>query len=171
MLIISPTIINDGRKLFISPQHISFMNSGLAEQKRKYDKLAEGIDFRHFFRHQNADSLRFLSALRMNASFPYITPNITLPSEPPLEIMDAGITDNFGIADALRFLYAYKKWIAENTSGVVIVSIRDSEKEIEIESRKNQSFIEKLITPIQSVYENYANLQSVANDSNIEYAR
>ncbi|MCF6351536.1 MAG: patatin-like phospholipase family protein [Cyclobacteriaceae bacterium] len=171
MLIISPTIINDGRKLFISPQHISFMNSGLAKQKRKYDKLAEGIDFRHFFRHQNADSLRFLSALRMNASFPYITPNISLPSEPPLEIMDAGITDNFGIADALRFLYAYKKWIAENTSGVVIVSIRDSEKEIEIESRKNQSFIEKLITPIQSVYDNYANLQSVANDSNIEYAR
>ncbi len=171
MLIITPTIINDGRKLFISPQHISFMNSGLSKQKRAYNKLAEGIDFRHFFRHQNADSLRFLSALRMNASFPYITPNITLPSEPPLEIMDAGITDNFGIADALRFLYAYKKWIAENTAGVVIVSIRDSEKEIEIESRKNQSFIEKLITPIQSVYDNYANLQSVANDSNIEYAQ
>ncbi len=177
MLIISPTIINDGRKLFISPQHISFMNSlpsgqasGLPEQGRTYNKLAEGIDFRHFFRYQNADSLRFLSALRMNASFPYITPNISLPSEPPLEIMDAGITDNFGIADALRFLYVNKTWIADNTSGVVIITIRDSEKEIEIESRKNQSFIEKIITPIQSVYENYANLQSVANDSNIEYA-
>lgn len=170
MLIISPTIINDGRKLFISPHHVSYMNSGELKQNTKYNKLAEGIDFRHLFQNQNADSLRFLSALRMNASFPYITPNISLPSNPPLEIMDAGITDNFGIADALRFLYAFREWIAENTSGVVIISIRDSEKEIEIESRKNQSFTEKIITPIQSVYDNYANLQSVANDSNIEYA-
>ena len=171
MLIISPTILNDGRKLFISPQHVSYMNSRNSNKKRYSNKLAEGIDFRHFFQKQNADSLRFLSALRMNASFPYITPNISLPSEPPLEIMDAGITDNFGIADALRFMYAFREWIAENTSGVVIVSIRDSEKEIEIESRKNQSFIEKVITPIQSVYDNYSNLQSVANDSNIEYAK
>lgn len=171
MLIISPTIINDGRKLFISPQHVSYMNSGKRIKNNTYEKLVEGIDFRHLFHQQNADSLRFLSALRMNASFPYITPNISLPSNPPLEIMDAGITDNFGIADALRFLYAFRLWIAENTSGVVIVSIRDSEKEIEIESRKNQSFIEKIVTPIQSVYDNYANLQSVANDSNIEYAR
>jgi hypothetical protein len=171
MLIISPTILNDGRKLFISPHHVSYMNSGELEPEEKFDKLAEGIDFRHLFGGQKADSLRFLSALRMNASFPYITPNISLPSNPPLEIMDAGITDNFGIADALRFLYAFREWIAENTTGVVVVSIRDSEKEIEIESRKNQSFTEKIITPIQSVYDNYANLQSVANDSNIEYAR
>jgi len=171
MLIISPTILNDGRKLFISPQHVSYMNSSKSTNSTSYNKLVGGIDFRHFFQNQNADSLRFLSALRMNASFPYITPNISLPSEPPLEIMDAGITDNFGIADALRFLHAFRVWIAENTSGVVIVSIRDSEKEIEIESRKNQSFIEKIVTPIQSVYDNYANLQSVANDSNIEYAR
>lgn len=171
MLIISPTIINDGRKLFISPHHVSYMNSGRLDLDTKDNKLAEGIDFRHLFQQQNADSLRFLSALRMNASFPYITPNITLPSKPPLEIMDAGVIDNFGIADALRFLYAFREWIVENTSGVVIVSIRDSEKEIEIESRKNQSLVEKIITPIQSVYENFANIQSVANDSNIEYAR
>ena len=171
MLIISPTIINDGRKLFISPQYISYMNSGNLKNQKHFQKLVEGIDFRHFFKNQHADSLRFLSALRMNASFPYITPNISLPSDPPLEIMDAGITDNFGIADALRFLYAFREWIAENTSGVIIVSIRDSEKEIEIESRKNISFIEGVVTPIQSVYDNFANLQSVANDRNIEYAQ
>ncbi len=171
MLIISPTIINDGRKLFISPQHVSYMNANRTSDKTTFKKLAEGIDFRHMFRNQLADSLRFLSALRMNASFPYITPNISLPGEPPLEIMDAGITDNFGIADALRFLFAYRKWVAQNTSGVVLVSIRDSKKQIEIETRSHQSIIEKLVTPIQTVYDNYANLQSVANDRNIAYAK
>ena len=64
----------------------------------------------------------------MSATFPYITPNTTLPTEPPIKIMDAGISDNFGLSDAIRFVFAYKDWIAENTSGIVFVSIRDSPK-------------------------------------------
>lgn len=170
MMIVAPTIINDGRKLFISPHHLSFMNSGSIKAHKTFDKLVEGIDFLRFYKDYNADSLRFLSALRMGATFPYVTPNITLPSDPKMEIMDAGITDNFGISDALRFLYAYRHWIGQNTSGVVIVSIRDSKKEIAIEPRKNLSLLDKISTPVQSVYENYAKMQSITNDSKIEYA-
>jgi hypothetical protein len=75
---------------------------------------------------QDADSLRFLSALRMNATFPYITPNVSLPSTPAMEIMDAGLSDNFGVSDAVRFLYVFRQWIGENTSGVILLSIRDT---------------------------------------------
>ncbi len=170
MMVIAPTIINDGRKLFISPHHLSFMNAGEIRAHRTFDKLVEGIDFRRFYADYDADSLRFLSALRMGATFPYVTPNVTLPSNPPMEIMDAGITDNFGISDALRFLYAYRDWIARNTSGVIIVSIRDSKKEIGIEPRQNLSLLDKISTPVQSVYENFAKMQSITNDSKIEYA-
>jgi hypothetical protein len=170
MMIVAPTIINDGRKLFISPQNISYMNSGEIKARTTFDKLAEGIDFLRLFEDYEADKLRFLSALRMGATFPYVTPNITLPSEPKMEIMDAGITDNFGISDALRFLYAYRDWIAENTTGIVILSIRDSKKEIGIEPRKNLSLFDKMSTPVSSVYENYAKMQTVTNDSKIEYA-
>jgi len=170
MMIVAPTIINDGRKLFISPQNVSFMNSGEIKARTTFDKLAEGIDFLRLFEDYESDKLRFLSALRMGATFPYVTPNITLPSEPKMEIMDAGITDNFGISDALRFLYAYRDWIAENTTGIVILSIRDSKKEIGIEPRKNLSLFDKMSTPISSVYENYAKMQTVTNDSKIEYA-
>ena len=56
----------------------------------------------------------------MSASFPYITPNVNLPSEPSLEIMDAGLADNFGVSDAVLFLYNFKDWISENTSGVIV---------------------------------------------------
>ena len=170
MMIVAPTIVNDGRKLFISPLNVSFMNSGEIKARTTFDKLAEGIDFRRLYQDYDADNLRFLSALRMGATFPYVTPNIELPSEPKMEIMDAGITDNFGISDALRFLYAYRDWIAENTTGIVILSIRDSKKEIGIEPRKNLSLFDKMSTPISSVYENYAKMQTVTNDSKIEYA-
>jgi len=170
MMIVAPTIINDGRKLFISPQHVSFMNSGEIKARSTFDKLPEGIDFLRLYKDFEAEDLRFLSALRMGATFPYVTPNITLPSEPKMEIMDAGITDNFGISDALRFLYAYRQWIAENTTGIVILSIRDSKKEIAIEPRKNLSLLDKMSTPVSSVYENYAKMQTITNDSKIEYA-
>ena len=53
-----------------------------------------GIDFQTLFEDQSGRELRFLSALRMSATFPYITPNTTLPTDPPIHIMDAGISDN-----------------------------------------------------------------------------
>lgn len=171
MMIIAPTIINDGRKLFISPHPVGYMNSENVTAVSSFDKLIEGVDFQKLFKEQGADSLRFLSALRMGATFPYVTPNISLPSKPSLEIMDAGLTDNFGVSDALRFLYAFRSWISENTSGVVLLTIRDSKKEMAITPRDHLTLIDKLFTPVQSVYDNYAKLQSVNNDNKIEFAK
>lgn len=169
MMILAPTIINDGRKLFISPQHVSYMISrrvsGYSEQK------VNGIEFLRFFEDQNSDGLRFLSALRMNATFPYITPNVTLPSAPPMEIMDAGITDNFGLSDATRFMYVFREWLNLNTSGVVMISIRDSQKNPPIAAQSSFSLFERLTLPISNIYQNFESLQDITNDTQLEYAR
>jgi hypothetical protein len=106
----------------------------------------------------------------MCATFPYITPNTTLPSNPALYIMDAGISDNFGLSDAIRFLYAYREWIQENTSGVVFVSIRDSPKLAEIPERKGQTLIDAFTQPISSVYNNFENFQDITSDLLIGYS-
>ncbi|MTI39002.1 patatin-like phospholipase family protein [Fulvivirga lutimaris] len=169
MMILAPTIINDGRKLYISPQNMSYMMNALDSGYMK-DKI-NGVEFLRFFKDQGSENLRFLSGLRMSAAFPYITPNISLPSDPPLDIMDAGVTDNFGIADAVQFLFAFKDWIAENTSGVVLVSIRDSEKDGPIERKSNLSLLDKTTMPISSIYQNFESLQDITNDNKIEYAR
>lgn len=171
MLLIAPTIVNDGRKLYISPQPVSYMNTPNIYQRRFLDQKLKGIDFRAMFKPFDADSLRFISALRMNATFPYITPTVTLPSEPLMQIMDAGISDNFGIYDAVRFLFVFKDWVAENTSGVVFVSIRDSEKDPPIKPKKEKNLSEKLSTPLQSLYNNWDSMQDISNDNLIEYAQ
>jgi len=171
MVILSPTIVNDGRKLFISPQGISYMNVAqtLNEQRTLHQKT-KGVEFLRFFKKQDAENLRFLSALRMSATFPYITPNVGLPSMPTMEIMDAGLSDNFGIRDAVSFLYVFRKWIQENTGGVIFLAIRDSEKNIEIERKVEPSIIQKLISPIGSLYSNWDYLQDITNDNMLEYA-
>jgi hypothetical protein len=171
MLIFSPTVINDGRKLYISPLPVSYMNSDILNRPHYDEPKLSGVDFQSLFEEQDGDSLRFLSALRMNATFPYITPNTTLPTDPPIQIMDAGVSDNFGLADAVRFIYSFRDWIGENTSGIVIVSIRDSPKLVMVNKQTGQTIIDDLTQPISSVYNNFENFQDITNDNLIGYAK
>lgn len=164
MVILAPTVINDGRKVYIASKSVSFMNS---EEKNftDYKQLkVSGIDFMHFFKEQDSQDLRFLSALRMSATFPYITPNTTLPTDPPIQIMDAGISDNFGMSDAIRFLYSFHEWVSENTSGVIFISIRDSPKLATIMPKSGQTIVDDLTQPISSVYNNFENFQDINSD-------
>ncbi|MDJ1485671.1 patatin-like phospholipase family protein [Cytophagaceae bacterium YF14B1] len=171
MLLFSPTIINDGRKLYISPQHVSYMTEADHVSPRYLIPKLKGVEFLRFFEKQEAHNLRFLSALRMSATFPYITPNVVLPSEPAMEIMDAGLSDNFGISDAIRFVYVFREWIARNTSGVVFLSVRDTPKEHAIEKNEDRSLFNRMFTPISSLYRNWSHLQDINNDNVIEYTR
>ena len=171
MVILSPTIVNDGRKLYISAQPVAYMNADILNFPSYANSKLSGVDFQLMFEKHGGPSLRFLSALRMDATFPYITPNTTLPTFPPIQIMDAGISDNFGIMDAVRFIYSFKDWIAENTSGIVILSIRDSPKVWPISEEKGNTLIDDFTQPIASVYNNFENFQDITNDNLVGYAR
>jgi hypothetical protein len=171
MVILTPTIVNDGRKLYIASRPITFMNIDIDVFDNYKTSKISGVDFQTIFENHGAKDLRFLSALRMSATFPYITPNTTLPTEPPIQIMDAGISDNFGLSDAVRFLYAYKDWVAANTSGVVFVSIRDSPKLGEIAPKAKQTIMDAVTQPISSVYNNFENFQDISSDMLIAHAK
>ncbi len=170
MMILAPTIVNDGRKLYIASRPVSFMNYDILSSPDYFHSKYSGIDFQSLFEYQGGRDLRFLTALRMSATFPYITPNTTLPTEPPIKIMDAGISDNFGLSDAIRFMFAYKDWIAANTSGVVFLSIRDSPKLSMIAPKAQQTLVDDFTQPISSVYNNFENLQDITSDLLINHA-
>jgi hypothetical protein len=167
MIILTPTVVNDGRKLYIASSSVSYMNvDALSFPNYTFNKYS-GVDFLRLFEEQEGQNIRFLSALRMSATFPYITPNTTLPTEPPIQIMDAGISDNFGLSDAVRFHYAFKDWIAENTSGVIFLSIRDSPKLGTITPQGGQTIIDDITQPISTVYNNFENFQDINSDLQI----
>ena len=169
MLPVSPLVINDARKLIVSPHSMSYMAiSGLGIKQHEKSRT---IDFIRFFREQDAGSLRFISALRMGATFPFITPNIDLPTEPRMSTMDAGLSDNFGIEDALKFAFVFQDWIKKNTSGVLLLTIRDSEKITEIQKKPIPSLMQKIITPIKNIYVNWDNVQTLDNESIYYYMK
>jgi hypothetical protein len=171
MMILSPTIVNDGRKLYIASRPVSFMNFDITNSPDYSQSKFSGVDFISLFKDQNGADLRFLSALRMTATFPYITPNTSLPTDPAIQIMDAGISDNFGLSDAIRFVYAYKDWIDENTAGIIFLSIRDSPKLGNIAPRVKQNIIDALTQPISNVYNNFENFQDINSDMQINQAK
>jgi len=170
ILIMSPTISNDGRKLYVSSQPMAYMAASSQILENKSTK-ARGVDFMTYFRANEAEDLHFLSALRMSASFPYITPNISLPSKPRIEIMDAGISDNYGITDAVRFINVFKKWIVENTDGIVLLVIRDTTSDSPIKNQPSPGILDRITYPIASVYNNLSTMQDVKNDVRIEHMK
>ena len=171
MLLLTPTIVNDGRKLFISPHNVSYMGTDFTEGKfTEEDTKIKGIDFMRFFKEQEAGNLRFLSALRMAATYPYVLPSVTLPSMPAIEIMDAGLFDNFGVTDAVRFLYVFRDWILKYTSGVGLVIIRTSAKEREIIQREARSLLTVCFNSLNNLQEVWANMQDIRNDDLVKFA-
>jgi hypothetical protein len=170
MMFISPVIVNDGKKLYISPQSISYMTW----EKEKVPsapefKIIRGVEWSRFFDSCDAVRLQFSSALRMNATFPYITPNIALPTFPSIEVMDGGLGDNFGLSDALIFISVFKGWIEQETAGPVLVCIRDTPKERPFRKRNFDSWFSRLVNPLGSVYSNWARNQDYNNDLQAKY--
>ena len=67
--------------------------------------------------------LRISTAVRMNATFPFVSPAVSLPTEGPRRVVDAGFVDNYGILVASDWIYKNREWLAAKTSGVVMIQI------------------------------------------------
>jgi len=169
MMIITPTILNDGRRMLISPQPVSYLSTKENSAIKGWFPLTENVEFRRLFANQNADSLRFLSALRMNATFPYILPAVTLPSDPEIEVMDAGIRDNYGLETSYQFLNSLDDWFKKNVKKVVILQIRDKSKSFEPQAIVPSVF-NRLKSPIGNIYGNFGRVQEYNHDQMFENA-
>ncbi len=117
-------ITRDGKMMLISTQNIRFMMQPPSDTVDR-PISADAIDFASFFKKQDPYNLRMLTVLRMNATFPVVLPNVWMPSQPVIDVMDGGLRDNYGVENSLRFLSHMQDWIEKNTSGVLILQIRD----------------------------------------------
>ena len=158
LMAISPASINDGRRLVIASLPMAFLTTIKPDGQLNSTGQPEAIEFQRFFRDQGANNLKFTSALRMNATFPYITPIVSLPSQPPMRVMDAGLRDNYGYRISIAFLHTFRDWISENTSGVVVLQLRDTQKELEVKPSSG-SVIGRMLDPVGSVYDNVVRVQ------------
>ncbi len=125
LMLFSSVITRDSRTMLISTQPISFLMRPVFDSNRIKTIDPDAVDFGSFFSKQDPMNVRMLTALRMNATFPYVLPNVWLPSDPVIDVMDAGFRDNFGEQVGIRFVDVFREWIQKNTRGVLLIQIRD----------------------------------------------
>jgi len=148
MLFVTPSIVNDGRRMVISPQGVSYMTKTPIFDSKKNTVKTDAVDFGKVFQDQDAMNLNFTTALRMNATYPYILPNVHLPSTPKIEVLDAGFRDNHGITSATRFIHVFKDWILENTSGVILVQIDTKDGINEVTPSDEDGLVGSIFNPL-----------------------
>ena len=165
LLMIHTEVNNDSRRFFISPQPVSFLMRPVGRYTTNRNLEIDAIDFCRFFKAQRGENLLLLSALRMNATFPLILPNSTLPTEPETSILDGGALDNLGYEPTFRMMETFKDWINENTSGVVIIQIRDAARhEYDDMSMEKKDLFTMLTNPFGTIFGNQMSNQDFVID-------
>jgi len=162
-MIITPTIINDGRRLLISSQSLGFLTAP-ANTGHFLSKSYENIDYQTYFKNMNPQAIRFSTVLRSSATFPFITPMVTLPTSPEVQLMDAGIRDNYGGKITMELLFHIQEWIKKNTSGVIILQLRDTKKILDNTTYQQVSLLNKLTLPFSNLYNNFPKTQDFDQD-------
>jgi hypothetical protein len=159
LMIFDAVIKADARKMMISTQPISFMMKPFSTRSDS-TVSPDAVDFAALFAKQNPMDMRMLTALRMNATFPYVLPNVWLPSNPVIDVMDAGLRDNFGQETSMRFIDNFKDWIKENTGGVLFIQIKDRSKDNWQQPFETKSVTDMIVTPATMLQHNWFKIQN-----------
>ena len=144
-LIFSPMMIEDGRRLLISNLDLGRTFDGRlsslvslrgteirgtvspGENRPVTPTFAELSALELYRVLPEAEGLYLSTAVRMSATtFPFVSPAVSLPTLPPRHVVDAGYFDNFGIQVATSWISQNRHWLATNTSGVLLLQIRDT---------------------------------------------
>ena len=114
-IIFSPLLAETGQPLLISNLDLSALTNGSQEV----------VEFFKVFPTTHK-AFRLSTAARMNATFPYVSPAMQLPTIPARRVVDAAYYDNFGIAVAVAYLEQedIMTWIKQCTGGVLVIQIR-----------------------------------------------
>lgn len=162
-MIINGTITNDGRKLMMAARPVSYLcRSSYSLKDTAYPPI-DAVDFNTFFQTQDPKNLHITTALRMNATFPYVLPVVRLPSSPSMNVMDAGLRDNFGTEIVMRYLYVMREWIQNNIDDVIFLEIRDT-KEHEVFPPSDMSTLGSVLSdPLFIIQNKWEPFQSYAH--------
>jgi hypothetical protein len=85
--------------------------------------------------------------------------------------MDAGLRDNYGQETTLRFLNVFKDWLKENTSGVLLIQVRDRKRGGWERPYESSDITGVLTKPGTTLQYNWYKLQDYFQDDQIAYAR
>jgi hypothetical protein len=159
MLMVNGTVINDARRLMISPQPIGYLTRSVNSLGNPSPQI-DAVDFAAFFKDQDPYNLQIMSALRMSATFPIVLPVVKMPSKPQMNIMDAGLRDNFGTESSMRYLCTFRDWMDKNAGKVILIQIRDTRANEPSEPDEENSMSTMILDPLFAIQQKWSGFQT-----------
>jgi hypothetical protein len=112
--------------------------------------------------------LTLATATRLNATFPYVSPAISLPVWPYRRVVDAGYYDNYG-SDVIAGWLAtpeIQQWITGHCSGVAILEVRAFTRGSELEAAPSRigRALQGITSPAEGLFNARAASQLLRNN-------
>jgi hypothetical protein len=169
-LVLSPMIVEDGRRLLVSNLDLDAVATQATELQGTLGRGA--LEFARLF--PDAAALKLGTAVRMNATFPYVMPAVELPTAPPLRVVDAGYYDEHGVSVAAAWLLRHSTLLRERVGRVILIQVPDAlaalKKSAPCNDRRSLLAIgfSGLTTPVEGTFSGRAALAAYSNDELIE---
>jgi hypothetical protein len=172
-LIYVPTMVEDGRRLLISNLDLGSLVetrvSGPVGRRR------ESISAVQLFACEGngIDTIKLSTVARLNATFPWVTSAARLTTVPDRRVVDAGYYDNYGVDIATAWIRKNARWLSENTSGVLLLQIRDgTTTKLAVEAEpgpgRAREWFSALSTPPEAFISAWSASMSFRNDQKVE---
>lgn len=131
-LVFSPLMVEDGRRLLVSNLDLRDLAAETAPTLGEpngadvvpHERISQpAVEFFRLF--PDAHKRFALStAARLSATFPYISPAVSLPTAPARRVVDAGFFDNYGVGLASGWLLRNRRLVEEHCGGVAVIEVR-----------------------------------------------
>jgi hypothetical protein len=196
-LVYSPMMVEDGRRVLITNLQLAALTQDVgASLVLKDDRVSpdEPVQPYEFYSRSGAqlalmfpgafDDFRVVTAARLSASFPYVSPAAVLPTRPRRRVVDAGYYDNYGVtvaagwlADCLTGEDGVKlEWLKRHVSGVLVLQVRDGVNKLtdldsqigEAGSSPGGRGFEWASTPVEGVLSARDSVSVFRNDSSLQ---
>lgn len=168
-LVFAPMLIEDGSQMLMSNLDLDWY---AAADRWRRDSLppdctidefspSEGgcVNARQFFARVPAETVKISTAARINASFPYASPAVTLPFDEHPRAVDAGYYDNYGIKLATEWIVRHTRPCSPDVAclddrPILLLELRDHDPDKRIKSgrRLGVAILHEIISPIQGLF-------------------
>ena len=173
-LVYAPMLVEDGRRLLVSNLDLAPLVESLGPRVECAADCPQSTSVVQLFAcgGHGLDELKLSTVARLNATFPWVTSAALLTSTPDRRVVDAGYYDNFGVDVAAAWIRQNAAWIAGETSGVLLVRLRDGVQDsfnVRVPGGPGyfHEWISALTTPIEGLLNARVSSMSFRNDAEV----
>jgi hypothetical protein len=172
-LVYTPMLVEDGRRLLVSNLDLGTLMETVVPGPG--GPRRESLSAVQLFacEGEGVDAIKLSTVARLNATFPWVTSAARLTTDPERRVVDAGYYDNYGVDVATAWIRKNAEWLARNTSGVLLLQIRDEttarlDAKAERGPGQAHEWISALSTPLEAFFSAWSASMSFRNDQKVE---